>query len=100
MKQDTLERAKQQTEPSKTAKLFKNGSSQAVRLPKEFRFEGEKVFIRREGDEIVLSPYKDRLTLLKESLEMFTDDVQKLERSQPTWVEEREPLDDLEPFEM
>ncbi len=75
-----------------TAKLFKNGSSQAVRLPKEYRFEGDKVFIRREGEDIILSPYKDRLTLLRESLEMFTDDVYKLERHQPTEVEEREPL--------
>ena len=34
---------------SKTAKLFKNGRSQAVRLPKEFRFEGTEVFIRRDA---------------------------------------------------
>lgn len=34
---------------SKTAKLFTTGRSQAVRLPKEFRFEGQEVFIRREG---------------------------------------------------
>lgn len=39
-----------------TAKLFKNGRSQAVRLPKEFRFEGTEVAIRREGSSIVLEP--------------------------------------------
>lgn len=39
-----------------TAKLFKNGRSQAVRLPKEFRFEGEEVYVRREGNSVVLSP--------------------------------------------
>jgi len=39
-----------------TAKLFKNGRSQAVRLPKEFRFEGQEVYVRREGSSIVLSP--------------------------------------------
>ena len=33
----------------RTAKLFKNGSSQAVRLPADFRFEGEEVYIRRDG---------------------------------------------------
>ncbi|MEO1021488.1 MAG: type II toxin-antitoxin system VapB family antitoxin [Bacteroidota bacterium] len=44
----------------KTAKLFKNGRSQAVRLPKEFRFEGNEVRIRREGDEVILSPNKDK----------------------------------------
>jgi len=40
----------------KTAKLFTTGRSQAVRLPKEFRFEGSEVFIRQEGDRVVLSP--------------------------------------------
>ena len=39
-----------------TAKLFKNGRSQAVRLPKEFRFDGDEVYVRREGRSIVLSP--------------------------------------------
>jgi antitoxin VapB len=41
---------------SKTAKLFSNGSSQAVRLPREFRFPGSEVRIRREGDAVVLEP--------------------------------------------
>ena len=42
----------------KTAKLFKNGRSQAVRLPKEFRFEGDEVAIRRNPStgEVVLAP--------------------------------------------
>ena len=39
----------------KTAKLFMNGKSQAVRLPKEFRFDGSEVYIRKEGDEVILS---------------------------------------------
>ena len=39
-----------------TAKLFMNGRSQAVRLPKEFRFEGEEVFIHKKGDSVVLTP--------------------------------------------
>ena len=38
------------------AKLFRNGSSQAVRLPKEFRFPGREVLIRREGKAVVLEP--------------------------------------------
>lgn len=41
-----------------TAKLFRNGRSQAVRLPKEFRFEGDAVAIRREGQRVVLEPLK------------------------------------------
>jgi len=45
-----------------TAKLFKNGRSQAVRLPAEFRFEGDEVLIRRDpvtGD-IILSPHNKK----------------------------------------
>ena len=43
-----------------TAKLFRNGRSQAVRLPKEFRFEGAEVSVRREGDAVILEPVKPR----------------------------------------
>lgn len=39
-----------------TAKLFMNGRSQAVRLPKAFRFDGDEVLIHREGDRVVLTP--------------------------------------------
>ena len=42
------------------AKLFKNGRSQPVRLPKEFRFEGDEVNIRRSGKKVVLEPKKRR----------------------------------------
>lgn len=40
------------------AKLFKNGQSQAVRLPKEFRFEGKEVYIQRLGNKIILCEHK------------------------------------------
>ena len=43
-----------------TARLFRNGRSQAVRLPKEFRFEGGEVSVRREGDAVILEPLKPR----------------------------------------
>jgi len=44
----------------KTVKLFKNGRSQALRLPKEFRFEGVKeVSIRREGKAVILEPVEE-----------------------------------------
>ncbi len=42
-----------------TARIFKNGRSQAVRLPKEFRFDVEEVFIKKVGDKVVLSPKPD-----------------------------------------
>ena len=41
---------------AKTAKLFQNGRSQAVRLPREFRFEGDEVRIRQVGDGVLLEP--------------------------------------------
>ena len=41
---------------SKVAKLFRNGRSQAVRLPREFRFEGETVRVRRVPEGVLLEP--------------------------------------------
>jgi virulence-associated protein VagC len=49
-----------QTEPRARARLFTNGRSQAVRLPKQFRFEGKEVAIRKEGDAVVLEPVAKR----------------------------------------
>ena len=40
----------------RTAKVFKNNRSQAVRLPKEFQFKVREVFIRKEGSDVILSP--------------------------------------------
>ncbi len=57
-----------------TAKLFKNGQSQAVRLPKNFRFEGEQVFIKKVGNSVVLLPSKNSWQPLLESLDEFSDD--------------------------
>ena len=41
---------------SHIAKIFMNGRSQAVRLPKEFRFDCDEVFVRKQGDDVVISP--------------------------------------------
>jgi antitoxin VapB len=46
--------------PPARAKLFQHGGSQAVRLPKAFRFEGSEVAVRREGDKVILEPIKQR----------------------------------------
>ncbi len=40
------------------AKVFMNGRSQAIRLPKEFRFETKEVYIRRSGDDLIISAIK------------------------------------------
>lgn len=45
---------------SSTAKLFMHGRSQAVRLPKEFRFEGDEVRVSKIGDKVILEPLKKK----------------------------------------
>ncbi len=67
----------------KTAKIFKNGQSQAVRLPKEFRFEGKEVYIRRLGNSIILLPKEEPWAVLEESLTAFSDDFLGEGRMQP-----------------
>jgi antitoxin VapB len=71
-----------------TAKLFQNGKSQAVRLPKEFRFGSDRVYIKRVGNAIVLLPYKSSRDTLLESLAHFSPDFMG-ERTQPP-VQERQ----------
>lgn len=75
----------------KTAKLFKNGQSQAVRLPKEFRFEGESVYIHHLGSYVMLVPRHDPWRSMFEATKLFTEDfmAERDQGSQP----ERERLD-------
>ena len=56
------------------AKLFKNGRSQAVRLPKEFRFEGEEVFIWKEDNRVILSPKPRSWREFFEKIPLATED--------------------------
>ncbi|PYS53900.1 MAG: AbrB/MazE/SpoVT family DNA-binding domain-containing protein [Acidobacteria bacterium] len=69
---------------SKIAKLFSNGRSQAVRLPQEFRFEGNEVRIRKVGDGVLLEP---RITDVQQwfaQLDSFKSDfMKKKSRQQP-----------------
>ena len=60
-----------------TAKLFKNGRSQAVRLPKEFRFEAgtEEVLIRKFGDVIMLVPRNKWKSIFINAINNFPEDV-------------------------
>ena len=74
-----------------TAKLFQNGQSQAVRLPKKYRFEGEKVIIKRMGNAVVLLPCEDSWDTLFDSLEQFSDDFMEEDRQQPE-SQERESV--------
>ncbi len=73
----------------RTAKIFMNNRSQAVRLPKEFRFNTTEVFIRKDGSEVVLSPrpidWSSYLTEGPVASANFMQEVEELP------VQEREP---------
>jgi antitoxin VapB len=75
----------------KKAKLFKNGQSQAIRLPKEFRFEGDEVYIKKLGSAVLILPQKRQAwDNLLNSLEEFSDDFLSA-RNQPS-LQKREDL--------
>ena len=57
-----------------TTRIFTNGNSQAIRIPKEYRFEDDEVIISKVGSAIVLFQRTDRFAVLMESLNGFTDD--------------------------
>lgn len=65
-----------------TAKLFTNGKSQAVRLPREFKFSGAEVYIKRIGCNVLLIPKDNPWASLAASLDKFSDDFMA-ERQQP-----------------
>lgn len=61
------------------AKLFKHGGSQAVRLPKAFRFEGSEVTLRRRGDAVILEPVREKsCPPTKEEMAAFWAEVDSL----------------------
>ncbi|NOR26470.1 MAG: AbrB/MazE/SpoVT family DNA-binding domain-containing protein [Desulforhopalus sp.] len=66
-----------------TAKIFQNGRSQAVRLPKEFRFKGKEVYIHREGSKVILSEKPDSWD------EFFLSE----NKPTPDFMQEREQLE-------
>lgn len=72
-----------------TAKIFQNGRSQAIRLPKAFRLSGTEVRISREGDRIILEPLKQSWDDWLLAIEQFSDDFMAEGRDQPV-VQERE----------
>jgi antitoxin VapB len=73
-----------------TAKIFMNGRSQAIRLPKKYRFKGSEVYIKKVGDVVMLIPYHAPWEMLKDSLAMFSNDFMET-RNQPE-LQEREDM--------
>ena len=74
-----------------TAKLFENGRSQAVRLPKEYRFKGNDVYIKRIGEAVILVPVDKDWEVFLHGLNNFSEDFMSEERIQGN-NQERENL--------
>lgn len=72
-----------------TAKVFENGRSQAVRLPKEYRFNGEEVVVNKIGEIVILMPKESKWAGFLNSLDLFTEDFMSEGREEMT-VQERE----------
>ncbi|MEY3410303.1 MAG: hypothetical protein RIS02_2030 [Pseudomonadota bacterium] len=69
-----------------TAKIFQTGRSQAVRLPKEYRFNAKEVVIKRVGEGVLLMPIEDPWVTIEVALNAFEPDFKidfKIERQQP-----------------
>jgi antitoxin VapB len=73
-----------------TAKLFQNGRSQAVRLPKEFRLQGKEVKISKQGNKIILEPIESSWEQWFEAMAQFSDDFMADGRNQPEQAQERD----------
>ncbi len=76
-----------------TAKVFMSGRSQAIRLPKEYRFDDEEVYINKVGASVILMPKTNPWNNLIDSLDMFPDDFMVDGRSELP-PENRESFDD------
>jgi antitoxin VapB len=75
----------------RTAKVFRSGNSQAVRLPKEFRFKAKEVEVFRRGDEVVLRERPANMARAFELLMSLPDDLQLPDREKDL-PQEREGL--------
>jgi antitoxin VapB len=74
-----------------TAKVFENGRSQAVRLPKEYRFSSDEVMVNKIGDIVLLIPKKNNWDSFMRAIDMFSDDYMA-DRRANDMVQEREEL--------
>ena len=78
-----------------TAKIFINGRSQAVRLPKAFRFSGNEVYIKKTPEGVLLIPKETSLwDIWAKNLEKYDEPVM-VDRNQPQAGQERAGLDEI-----
>lgn len=75
---------------NQTAKLFNNGGTQAVRLPKAFHFNSDEVLVRREGDRVILTPKLADWDEFFTELSAFDDDF--MADRDDSLPQEREPF--------
>ncbi len=76
------------------AKIFWSGRSQAVRLPKDFRFEGDEVRIRRHGNAVILEPLAEDWAWLDAIVGKLDEDFARAVDEQPE-QQQRPALDEL-----
>ena len=75
----------------KIAKVFKNGGSQAIRLPKECRFSSDEVMVNKIGDIVILLSKQNNWDSFMKAIEMFSDDFMKDGRARDN-VQEHEAI--------
>ena len=74
-----------------TAKVFKNGRSQAIRLPKECRFSSDEVVVNKIGDIVILLPKENKWDSFMRAIDLFSDDFMADGRTRDS-AQEREEL--------
>ena len=74
-----------------TAKVFKNGRSQAIRLPKECRFSSDEVVVNKIGDIVILLPKQNKWDSFMRAIDLFSDDFMADERTRDI-VQEHEAI--------
>ena len=74
-----------------TAKVFKNGRSQAIRLPKECRFSSDEVVVNKIGDIVILLPKENKWDSFMRAIDLFSDDFMADGRTRDS-AQEREAL--------
>lgn len=73
------------------AKIFMNGRSQAVRLPKECRIDDKEVYVKKIGDMVILMPETSDWKVMEAAADYFTEDFME-DRNQPKQPEKRDSL--------
>jgi len=80
---------------SRRAKIFWSGRSQAVRLPKDFRFEGDEVRVRRHGNAVILEPVAEDWAWLDEIAGKLEEQFARAAEQDPEQQQHRPALDKL-----